>query len=93
MILTKLVKSAFSVVFEIFLWIIFLGPAVAGIAMSGGLSSGSQYEAVAAGSGIVSILLLLIAGFIVAVLIGGLVSIFLGMSKNIEQLLGKKISE
>jgi uncharacterized sodium:solute symporter family permease YidK len=90
MILTRFVKKAFRVVFEIFLWILFLGPAIVGIAMTGGTRSGG--EGAGAGGSFLSVLPLLLGGFLLAVLLGGLVSTFLDMAKNIEQLVDKKKS-
>jgi len=95
MLLTRFVKKAFRVVFEIFLWILFLGPTVVGIALSGKSGSNGAYgvEGASGANPIITILPLLIVGFLLAVLLGGLVSTFLDMAKNIEQLVDKKKSE
>jgi len=93
MILTRFVKKAFRVVFEIFLWILFVGPTIVGIVLSGNSRSSGAYGAEGSGNSIITYIPLLIAGFLLAVLLGGLVSTFLDMAKNIEQLVDKKKSE
>jgi len=84
MILTKFVKRAFRVVFEVFLWILLLTPAIIGIVLSAGQAGEGQ------GSSLMSFLLLLLAGFLLTILLGGLISTFLDMAKNIEKLLADK---
>ena len=84
MILTKFVKRAFRVVFEVFFWILLLTPAIIGIVLSAGQAGEGQ------GYSLMSFLPLLLAGFLLTILLGGLISTFLDMAKNIEKLLADK---
>ena len=88
--LSNFTANAFSVLFEIILWLIFIGGFIGGGILGNTLAgwSGDKGSYIFGG-----ILLGGITSFIITILIGGLVSLFIKLVKNSEEIKNKLIHQ